>query len=1051
MDKPDIKDENSQGRLINTNFEEIFYQSPIGILLYDIKGRLTHANDSALKIARIPQLDDVLGTNLFDNPVLASKKEELHEKGLINFQDSLDLIKIKEQNIYDPIEPEIVDIDWTVSVNDSGYLIQIQDITEQKKVERENKSLLDNVKSERDMLSALINNIPDEVWFADKNKKFTLANPSALREFGLYRKDIDIEKLASNLDVYRPDGSPRPVDEAPPLRALNGEHIQNMDEIVRNPASNELRYRQVNASPVKDNNNNIIGAVSVVRDITESKKVEESLKKSQKEYINLFERMNEGFTIAEMIYNEKGKPFDFRWIDMNRAYEEIIGYKRDTLINTTARTVFPELQPKLVENFGNVMLTGKQLHFENYNIELNAWFDVIAYKITEKRFAFLTLDITERKNTEKLNQKLLENEQQLTEELQVTNEDLIKQGDKLLQINSALLESEESFRIIIENIQDAYMRADKKGTIIMASPSAARMYRFDSTQEMIGTSTPSYFKNSEDRDFAIEQLKKHGNFKNYEVEARRNDGTFFWVSQNAQYYYDEQGNIQGSETFVRDITEKIKSAQELKESEEKYRNIVEIANEGIMIADPSGRINFVNAKMAEMLGYSSKELLGTNAESLVDKDDRELGLQKIENRKKGIQESYEIKYIRKNGEKLWCLISATPMYDYNGKHIGNMTMQTNITERKKINDALIESESRFHSVLDNSQDVIYRINVQTGNYEYVSPSTKNIFGYSPDELMALAATNPLNTIHPDDRIKFQNGLNKLEENDNVEMEYRHQTKNGGYRWISNNMGQIRDNNGNPLYRDGNMRDITNRKLIEEQMKTTMDELKRSNEELERFAYVSSHDLQEPLRMVKLYSQLLERRYKDNLDSDADDFIKYIVEGSNRMKQLIDDLLEYSRVTSQAKEFEDIDLEKVLDYVLKNLSISIIEYNVKISHDLLPIVFADQNQILQVFQNLITNAIKFQGQNPPEINISVKKGKKEWIFSVSDNGIGIDHKHQNQIFEAFKRLHHNRDEYPGSGIGLSITQKIILHHGGRIWVESEPGKGSTFYFTIPFKK
>ena len=909
MNKPDKYDKNSQTRPINTNFDEIFYKSPIGILLYDKKGRLTNANDSALKIARIPKLDDVLGTNIFDNPKIASKKGDLEGKGLIKFQDSLDLIKIKEKHIYNPVRPKIIDIDWMISVTDSGYLIQIQDITEQKKVE-------------------------------------------------------------------------------------------------------------------------------------------ESLKESQKEYSNLFERMNEGFTIAEMIYDNKGKPFDFRWIDVNCAYEKIIGFTRDILIRTTARTIFPELQPKLVENFGYVMLTGKQIQFENYNIDLDIWFDVIAYKITEKYFAFLTLDITERKKTEKLNQKLLENEQQLTEEHRVVNEELIEQGDKLLQINNALLESEERFRSIIENIQDSYMRADKEGTIIMASPSAARMYRFDSPQEMIGTSTPSYFKNSEDREHAIAELRKHGKFINYEVEARRNDGTFFWVSQNAQYYFDGNGKIQGSETFVRDITEKIKREHELKESEEKYRNIVEIANEGIMIADTTGRINFVNAKMAQMLGFSSEELLGINAESLVDKGDYERGLQKIQNRMKGIQESYEIKYIRKSGEGLWCLISATPMYDYNGKHIGNMTMQTDITERKKADDALKESESRFHSVLDNSPDVIYRINVQTGSYEYVSPSTENIFGYSPDELMALATIHPLNTIHPNDRVKFQTAIKELEQNDKVEMEYRHQTKNGEYCWISNKMGLIRDNTGKPLYRDGTMRDISKRKQIEEQMETAMDELRRSNEELERFAYVSSHDLQEPLRMVKLYSQLLKKRYKDNLDSDADDFIEYIVEGANRMKQLIDDLLEYSRVTSQTKEFDNVDLEKVLDNVLRNLSVSIIEYDVRISHDTLPTVFVDQNQMLQVFQNLITNAIKFHGQNPPKINISVQKGEKEWIFSVSDNGIGIDSKHQNQIFEVFKRLHHNRDEYPGSGIGLSITQKIIIHHGGQIWVESEIGEGTTFYFTIP---
>jgi light-regulated signal transduction histidine kinase (bacteriophytochrome) len=235
--------------------------------------------------------------------------------------------------------------------------------------------------------------------------------------------------------------------------------------------------------------------------------------------------------------------------------------------------------------------------------------------------------------------------------------------------------------------------------------------------------------------------------------------------------------------------------------------------------------------------------------------------------------------------------------------------------------------------------------------------------------------------------------------------------------------------------------------MKKKMKITLDELKRSNEELERFAYVSSHDLQEPLRMVTLYSQLLERRYKDRLDSDANDFIEYIVENAKRMKQLIDDLLEYSRLTNRAKEFENTDLEKVLENVLSNLSILIVENNVTVTHDSLPTVLADENQMMQVFQNLITNAIKFRGVEPPKIDISAKKNEKEWIFAITDNGIGINPEHQKQIFEVFKRLH-TQEEYPGTGIGLSIVQKIILHHHGRIWAESEPGKGSTFYFTIP---
>ena len=225
------------------------------------------------------------------------------------------------------------------------------------------------------------------------------------------------------------------------------------------------------------------------------------------------------------------------------------------------------------------------------------------------------------------------------------------------------------------------------------------------------------------------------------------------------------------------------------------------------------------------------------------------------------------------------------------------------------------------------------------------------------------------------------------------------------------------------------------------------ELKRSNKELKQFAYISSHDLQEPLRMVTSFTQLLERRYKGQLDNEADDYIEFIVEGAHRMKYLIDDLLTFSRLNTQAKKFENVNLETVLNEVLSNLTVSIEESNAIITHDPLPTVNADKTQMMQVFQNLIANAIKFHGSNPPKIHISAHKDEKEWKFAVTDNGIGIDPEYQKQIFEVFKRLH-TREEYPGSGIGLSVSQKIIRRHGGNIWVESELGKGSTFYFTIP---
>ena len=224
-------------------------------------------------------------------------------------------------------------------------------------------------------------------------------------------------------------------------------------------------------------------------------------------------------------------------------------------------------------------------------------------------------------------------------------------------------------------------------------------------------------------------------------------------------------------------------------------------------------------------------------------------------------------------------------------------------------------------------------------------------------------------------------------------------------------------------------------------------LKESNEELERFAYVSSHDLQEPLRMVTSFTQLLERRYKGRLDDDADDYIGFIVDGAKRIKMLIDDLLTFSRLNTQPREHEFVNIENVLDTVLLNLQISINENNVQITHDPLPTINGDVSRKIQVFQNLISNAIKFNDKKTIKIHISAKKEENDWIFGVSDNGIGMDHKHLEKIFTIFQRLH-TKEEYEGTGIGLAITQKIVNQQGGKIWAESELGKGTTFYFTIP---
>lgn len=240
-----------------------------------------------------------------------------------------------------------------------------------------------------------------------------------------------------------------------------------------------------------------------------------------------------------------------------------------------------------------------------------------------------------------------------------------------------------------------------------------------------------------------------------------------------------------------------------------------------------------------------------------------------------------------------------------------------------------------------------------------------------------------------------------------------------------------------------------RELIQarQDLEKSVVELGRSNSDLQQFAYVASHDLQEPLRMVASYTQLLAKRYKGKLDADADEFIAYAVDGANRMQRLIQDLLAYSRVNTQGQVFEPTSVEAVVGYALDNLRGAIEESGAVVTHDPLPTVMADDRQLLQLFQNLLSNALKFRGEQPPRVHVAAERRGTEWVFSVRDNGIGIDPQYAERIFVVFQRLH-NVAEYSGTGIGLAICKKIVERHGGRIWIESQLGKGATFYFTLP---
>jgi len=362
-------------------------------------------------------------------------------------------------------------------------------------------------------------------------------------------------------------------------------------------------------------------------------------------------------------------------------------------------------------------------------------------------------------------------------------------------------------------------------------------------------------------------------------------------------------------------------------------------------------------------------------------------------------------------------------------------------------EALFRSEEHNRLLIDNVKDYAIIMLDVDGFIESWNSGAERLTGYKEDEIVGKEFTT---FYFPDDiesEIPSQGLLLASHENSS-EHDVWIIKKDKTSFWANVIINSLRDKDGDLIGYSVAMHDITEKKRAAEELEEYAKKLERSNEELEQFAYVASHDLQEPLRMVGSYLGLLERRYGDKLDKDAKDFIFYSVDGAKRMQVLINDLLSYSRVSTRGKPFEIVECKPLIDRVLKNLEIAIQESGTEvICEDLPDVVVVDPTQISQLIQNLIGNAIKFCKNRMPKIELKVEDKLSNWQFSVKDNGIGIEPEYFDRIFEIFQRLH-GKTDYPGTGIGLAICRKIVLRHEGEIWVESEPGQGSTFYFSIP---
>ena len=509
------------------------------------------------------------------------------------------------------------------------------------------------------------------------------------------------------------------------------------------------------------------------------------------------------------------------------------------------------------------------------------------------------------------------------------------------------------------------------------------------------------------------------------------------------------------------IAERRKAEEALRESEEQFRNVVETQTEFICRFRPDGTHVFVNEAYCRYFGKNCSEFIGKKFTPEIPPEDRV----KVRDHFASLSHDHPVssidhRIIMPDGSLRWQRWVDRAIYDEQSNLTEYQTVGRDITDIKQAEMAIRDSENKLNAIVRGSPIPLFVIDRDHKVIKW--NEALEIYSGIPAE-QVLGTNQQWRAFYPDERpciadLLVEGQIEKIPQwysgkytkSKLIDAGYEatdffpHMGPSG--TWLHFTAAPIWDSNGSIIGAVETLEDITERKNVEERVRKKAEELARSNAELEQFAYIASHDLQEPLRMIASYLQLIERRYKGQLDSNADEFIGYAVDGAKRQQNMINGLLDFSRVQSRGMTFAQTDCEELLKDVMTNEKIAIRDSGAVITHDPLPVVWADAGQLIRIFQNLVENAIKFRGKEAPAIHISAERQDKYWVFSVRDNGIGFEPEYKDKLFILFRRLH--TTEYPGTGIGLAVCKRIIERHGGKIWVESIPEKGTTFYFSVP---
>jgi PAS domain S-box-containing protein len=861
----------------------------------------------------------------------------------------------------------------------------------------------------------LLEAAPDAMVVVDQRGEIVLLNVQAEKQFG-YRRDELVGQKVKNII---PEGFAERLiaDETRSVEQALAQHIGTGIELSGRRKKGSEFPIEIMLSPLESAEGTLVTAA--IRDISVRKDVEKHLAQMEGRYRGLLEAAPD----AMVVVDQRGEI-----VLLNVQAEKQFGYRRDELVGQKVKNIIPEgfaerliadetrsVEQALAQHIGTgIELSGRRKNGSEFPIE------IMLSPLESAEGTLVTAairDISVRKDAEK-----------------------------------HLAQMEGRYRGLLEAAPDAMVVVDQCGEIVLLNVQAEKQFGYR-RDELVGQKVKNIIPEGfaerliADGTRSVEQALAQQIGTGIELSGRRKNGSEFPIEIMLSPLESAEGTLVTA--AIRDISVRKDADKHLAQMEGRYRGLLEAAPDAMVVVNQRGEIVLLNVQAEKQFGYRRDELVGQKVKNIIPEGFAERliadGTRSVEQAlAQQIGTGIELSGRRKNGSEFPIEIMLSPLKSAEGTLV--TAAIRDISVRKDAEKHLAQMEGRYRGLLEAAPDAMVVVD-QRGEIVLLNVQAEKQFGYSRDELVGQKVKNIVPEGFAERLVSdaLRSVEDALAQQIGTGIELNGRRKNGSSFPIEIMLSPLESAEG--ILVTAAIRDISVRRNAEGDLLRKVEELNRSNEELGQFAYIASHDLQEPLRMVASYTQLLSRRYKGKLDAEADEFIAFAVDGASRMQRLIQDLLAYSRVGTKGMELLRSSSEEALQQALINLRGAIEESGALVTHDPLPAVLADKMQLIQLFQNLVGNAIKYQNPGIPRVHISAAGGGgKQWTFSVRDNGLGIDPLYFERIFGMFQRLH-KREEFAGTGIGLAICKKIVERHGGSISVESQPGQGSTFRFAL----